>query len=235
MHVGFLCLVGALALVRQPRRKSAGGRERWLLWLIGAAGFLAGLYQWAVLFRSGAALGRSADAGHHRRRDRARRPCSCWCGASWGRRCRSWRASSWPIACSATTCRRRSIIAAMTSAQVVEHMVFGTEGIYGTPTLVSATYIFLFILFGSFMEQAGIIRFFNEISMAAFGRARGGPGKVCVASSRADGHGLGLRRRQRGRLRPVHHSADEALRLHARHSPAGSRRPPRWAARSCRR
>ena len=68
-------------------------------------------------------------------------------------------------------------------AQVIEHMVFGTEGIYGTPTLVSATYIFLFILFGSFMEQAGVIRFFNEISMAAFGRARGGPGKVCVASS----------------------------------------------------
>ena len=67
-------------------------------------------------------------------------------------------------------------------AQVIEHMVFGTEGIYGTPTLVSATYIFLFILFGSFMEQAGVIRFFNEISMAAFGRARGGPGKVCVAS-----------------------------------------------------
>ncbi len=68
-------------------------------------------------------------------------------------------------------------------AQVIEHMVFGTEGLYGTPTLVSATYIFLFILFGSFMEQAGIIRFFNEISMAAFGGARGGPGKVCVASS----------------------------------------------------
>ena len=68
-------------------------------------------------------------------------------------------------------------------AQIVEHMVFGTEGIHGTPTLVSATYIFLFILFGAFMEQAGIIRFFNEVSMAAFGRARGGPGKVCVASS----------------------------------------------------
>ena len=47
--------------------------------------------------------------------------------------------------------------------QVVEHMAFGTEGIYGTPTAVSATYIFLFILFGSFMEQAGVIRFFNEI------------------------------------------------------------------------
>jgi TRAP transporter 4TM/12TM fusion protein len=67
--------------------------------------------------------------------------------------------------------------------QIVEQMSFGTEGIYGTPTGVSATYIFLFILFGSFMEQAGVIRFFNELSMAMFGGARGGPGKVCVASS----------------------------------------------------
>ena len=66
---------------------------------------------------------------------------------------------------------------------VVEHMAFGVEGIYGVPTLVSATYIFLFILFGSFMERAGVIRFFNELSMAAFGATRGGPGKVCVASS----------------------------------------------------
>ena len=66
---------------------------------------------------------------------------------------------------------------------VVEHMAFGEEGIYGVPTLVSSTYIFLFILFGSFMERAGVIRFFNEFSMAVFGGSRGGPGKVCVASS----------------------------------------------------
>jgi len=67
--------------------------------------------------------------------------------------------------------------------QVIEHMAFGTEGVYGVPTLVSATYIFLFILFGSFMERAGVITFFNELSMALFGSKRGGPAKVCVASS----------------------------------------------------
>ena len=67
--------------------------------------------------------------------------------------------------------------------QVIEHMSFGTEGIYGMPTLVSATYIFLFILFGAFMEKAGVIDFFNDISMAVFGDKQGGPGKVCVASS----------------------------------------------------
>jgi TRAP-type uncharacterized transport system fused permease subunit len=58
--------------------------------------------------------------------------------------------------------------------QVIEHMTFGTEGIYGVPTLVSATYIFLFILFGSFMERAGVIRFFNELSIAVFGGSQGG-------------------------------------------------------------
>ena len=39
--------------------------------------------------------------------------------------------------------------------QIVDQLAFGTEGIYGIPTLVSATYIFLFILFGAFLEHAG--------------------------------------------------------------------------------
>ena len=37
--------------------------------------------------------------------------------------------------------------------QVIEHLSFGTEGIYGAPIYVSATYIFLFILFGAFLER----------------------------------------------------------------------------------
>ncbi len=37
--------------------------------------------------------------------------------------------------------------------QVIGQLGFGTEGIYGTPTYVSSSYIFLFILFGSFLEQ----------------------------------------------------------------------------------
>src|ERR1035437_4892178 len=44
-----------------------------------------------------------------------------------------------------------------TLAQIVDQLGFGTEGIYGIPTLVSTTYIFLFILFGSFLEHAGMI------------------------------------------------------------------------------
>ena len=67
--------------------------------------------------------------------------------------------------------------------QVIDHMAFGTEGIYGIPTFVSSTYIFLFILFGVFLERGGMIQLFNDISMALVGRSRGGPAKVAVISS----------------------------------------------------
>ncbi|QHE87040.1 TRAP transporter permease [Hydrogenophaga sp. BPS33] len=67
--------------------------------------------------------------------------------------------------------------------QVVSALGFGTEGIYGTPTYVSSTYIFLFILFGSFLEQAGMIRLFNDFAMGTVGHTRGGPAKVSVISS----------------------------------------------------
>lgn len=67
--------------------------------------------------------------------------------------------------------------------QVVNQLSFGTEGLYGTPTYVSATYIFLFILFGSFLEQAGMIKLFTDFAMGLFGHKLGGPAKVSVASS----------------------------------------------------
>ncbi|CAN7712711.1 TRAP transporter permease [Bosea sp. LjRoot9] len=67
--------------------------------------------------------------------------------------------------------------------QVVSHLSFGTEGFYGVPIYVSATYIFLFIVFGSFLEKAGMIHLFNDVSLGLFGGARGGPAKVAVFSS----------------------------------------------------
>lgn len=67
--------------------------------------------------------------------------------------------------------------------QIIAHLSFGTEGFYGVPIYVSATYIFLFILFGSFLERAGMIHLFNDISLGLFGGARGGPAKVAVFSS----------------------------------------------------
>ena len=67
--------------------------------------------------------------------------------------------------------------------QLIDQLFLGTEGIYGTPTFVSATYIFLFILFGSFLEHAGMIRLFNDVSLGLVGWAKGGAAKVSVISS----------------------------------------------------
>ncbi|ADZ69517.1 TRAP transporter permease [Polymorphum gilvum] len=68
-------------------------------------------------------------------------------------------------------------------AQVIDHMAYGTEGIYGIPVYVSSTYIFLFILFGSFLEQAGMIRLFTDVSLGLVGHRTGGAAKVSVVSS----------------------------------------------------
>ncbi len=67
--------------------------------------------------------------------------------------------------------------------QIVNQLFLGTEGILGIPIMVSATYIFLFILFGAFLEHAGMIKLFNSIALGLVGRAKGGPAKVAVISS----------------------------------------------------
>jgi TRAP transporter 4TM/12TM fusion protein len=67
--------------------------------------------------------------------------------------------------------------------QIIDQLFLGTEGIYGTPVMVSATYIFLFILFGAFLEHAGMIRLFNNVALGLVGSAQGGPAKVAVFSS----------------------------------------------------
>jgi len=67
--------------------------------------------------------------------------------------------------------------------QIVGQLYLGTEGILGTPVMVSATYIFLFILFGAFLEHAGMIKLFNSIALGLVGQAKGGPAKVAVISS----------------------------------------------------
>jgi TRAP transporter 4TM/12TM fusion protein len=68
-------------------------------------------------------------------------------------------------------------------AQVIEHIAYGTEGIYGIPIYVSSTYIFLFILFGAFLERAGMIRLFTDVSLSLVGHRTGGAAKVAVLSS----------------------------------------------------
>lgn len=66
---------------------------------------------------------------------------------------------------------------------LVEHLYFTTEGVFGIPLGVSATFIFLFILFGAYLEKTGLGKFFIDLANAIAGWARGGPAKVAVISS----------------------------------------------------
>ncbi len=66
---------------------------------------------------------------------------------------------------------------------LVDQMYLVTEGIFGIPLGVSATYIILFIIFGAFLERSGVGEFFIQLANAIAGGARGGPAKVAVVSS----------------------------------------------------
>jgi len=67
--------------------------------------------------------------------------------------------------------------------RVLSNLTMATEGIYGQVLGVSATYIFLFVLFGAFLENSGASKFFIDLSLAFFGKSRGGPAKVATVSS----------------------------------------------------
>ncbi len=71
--------------------------------------------------------------------------------------------------------------------RVVTHLYYNTEGIMGTPIGACASFIFLFILFGSFLEKTGIGQFFIDICNAIAGGAAGGPAKVAVLTSALEG------------------------------------------------
>ncbi len=67
---------------------------------------------------------------------------------------------------------------------IVDQLYLTTEGIFGIPCGVSATYVILFVIFGAFLEQSGTGQFFMDFATALVGGARGGPGKIaCVSSS----------------------------------------------------
>ena len=75
----------------------------------------------------------------------------------------------------------------LTIKQMVGHLFFTTEGVFGIPMGVSSTFIFLFILFGAYLEKTGLGKFFIDIANAIAGWASGGPAKVAVISSALQG------------------------------------------------
>jgi TRAP transporter 4TM/12TM fusion protein len=74
-------------------------------------------------------------------------------------------------------------IAKLEPMRFLDQLYMTTEGIFGIPLSVSASYVLIFVLFGAFMERTGTGQLFMDFAMALTGHAAGGPGKVSVFSS----------------------------------------------------
>jgi len=67
--------------------------------------------------------------------------------------------------------------------RIIDHMYLGTEGIFGIPIGVSASFVYLFILFGAFLGKCGLSELFINLASALTGKSAGGPAKVAVVAS----------------------------------------------------
>jgi TRAP transporter 4TM/12TM fusion protein len=74
-------------------------------------------------------------------------------------------------------------IARLEPMQLMDQLYMTTEGIFGIPLSVSATYVVIFVIFGAFMERTGTGQLFMDFAMALTGHTAGGPGKVAIVSS----------------------------------------------------
>ncbi len=67
--------------------------------------------------------------------------------------------------------------------RLVARLYLSGEGVYGSITRVSATFVFIFVLFGAMLDRSGAGEYFSKVAMAAFGGSRGGAAKVAVVAS----------------------------------------------------
>ena len=74
-----------------------------------------------------------------------------------------------------------------TFKDMIDHHYFAQEGLWNLPLGVFSTYIFLFVLFGAFLDRMGAADYYVRLSMAAAGRLRGGPAKAAVFASAMTG------------------------------------------------
>ncbi|AEI92389.1 TRAP transporter permease [Roseobacter litoralis] len=71
--------------------------------------------------------------------------------------------------------------------KAMSHMWLTTEGVFGVALGVSSGFVFLFVLFGALLNQAGAGNYFLKLAFAALGHLRGGPAKAAVIASAATG------------------------------------------------
>jgi TRAP transporter 4TM/12TM fusion protein len=182
MHVGFVLLLIFTLYPPWDEHNRLATLGRWLGWVLGVSGFVTGLYHWAfeadLTQRAGDLIASDWVVG----------VLTVALVFEAARRVMGW---GLPIICGIFLLYGlfgQHLPGSLAHRgfgldQIVGALGFGTDGIYGTPTYVSSSYIFLFILFGAFLEQAGMINLFNDFAMGLVGHTRGGPAKVAVISS----------------------------------------------------
>ena len=180
VHVGFVLLM--VFLLHGQLRGDRSAASRALGWVLGIVGFATGIYQW--IYEAELTL----RAGELVQADWVVGIVLLVLVFEAARRVMGW---ALPLICGAFLAYGLwgeylpgpLMHRGYGLDQIIGTLSFGTEGIYGTPTYVSSSYIFLFILFGAFLEQAGMIRLFNDFAMGTVGHTRGGPAKVSVVTS----------------------------------------------------
>lgn len=68
-------------------------------------------------------------------------------------------------------------------SDIFGHLYITTEGLYSSAVGASVSFIFLFILFGAFLNKSGMGQLFNDLALALAGHKQGGPAKVAVVAS----------------------------------------------------
>lgn len=180
IHVGFLLSLSFLLFGFRP--SSARPRIPWYDWLLAVTAFALGLYHW--VFEAELIL----RAGNPNTLDIAVGTATVALVFEAARRIMGW---SLPLMCLAFIPyalfgRELPTVLAHRGFgfdQVIDQLYLGTEGLYGVPTFVSATFIFLFILFGAVLERAGMIQLFNDVALGMVGHHKGGAAKVAIISS----------------------------------------------------
>ena len=74
-----------------------------------------------------------------------------------------------------------------TLSRFISQITMDTQGIYGVPLHVSATVVFLFVMFGTMLDRAGGGAFFTRLAISGLGQYRGGAAKAAVVSSALSG------------------------------------------------
>ena len=71
----------------------------------------------------------------------------------------------------------------MAFLEVLDQLAFSYNGLWGSPIAVAASFVFMFVLFGCFLQRSGASQFFFELSLALAGRTRGGAAKIAIIAS----------------------------------------------------